>query len=262
MKIQFYKYHGTGNDFVLIDNRKEKVLLSQAQINHICDRHFGIGADGLMTINPSVAYDFEMKYYNADGKEGSMCGNGGRCISLFARHSGMIKENGKFIAIDGEHEFEIISSNEYSGIVAIKLGDVNGFTQHQNEFFLDTGSPHFVKFVKNISSIDPFAEGKKIRWEERFKPNGTNVNFVELLHEKLVVRTFERGVENITLSCGTGVVASALAAFKFYGLDKASFEIVTYGGDLKVNFQNNNNGFNNIWLEGPAQKSFEGEIEI
>lgn len=262
MKIQFYKYHGTGNDFVLIDNRNRKLLLTKNQIKHICDRHFGIGADGLMTLNTSVDYNFEMKYYNADGKEGSMCGNGGRCISLFASHLGMIKDKGKFIAIDGEHEFEIISSNEYAGNIAIKLGDVNGYTQHQHEFFLDTGSPHFVIFVNNISSIDPFAEGKKIRWKDRFQPKGTNVNFVERQDDKLIVRTFERGVEDITLSCGTGVVASALAASKFYELDKTSFEIETYGGELKVKFQKNNAGFDNIWLEGPAIKSFEGEIEI
>lgn len=262
MKIRFHKYHGTGNDFIIIDCRNKRLSLSGKQIEQLCHRHFGIGADGLMTLNHSGEYDFEMKYYNADGNEGSMCGNGGRSISLFAYHLGITKNQGKFIAIDGEHEFEIHSASSQSGMISIKMGDVTGYKQFDNEYFINTGSPHLIRFSNNLEEIDIYTEGRKLRWAEQFQPEGTNVNFVEQNKNKLTVRTFERGVENITLSCGTGAVAAALAASNHYKDEGNKFTIETYGGELNVKFRKTNQGFEDIWLKGEAMKAYEGQIDI
>jgi diaminopimelate epimerase len=262
MKIKFSKYHGTGNDFILIDNRENKIILSQEQISFLCHRQYGIGADGILFLSDAPGYSFRMKYYNADGNEGTMCGNGGRCIAAFAGSLELIDTKAEFSAIDGLHVAEIISSNGNESFVSLKMSDVDEIIHLEDGFFVNTGSPHFVKLVEDIEKIDVLNEGKGIRWEKRFQPEGTNVNFVEVRNEILVVRSFERGVENITLSCGTGVTASALVVSLMNADKKPFFNIKTQGGDLRVRFTKSNDKFINIWLEGPAVKVFEGYIEI
>jgi diaminopimelate epimerase len=262
MEINFTKYHGTGNDFILIDNRGGNLDLNKEQIAHLCHRQFGIGADGLITISDRPDFDFQMKYYNSDGGEGTMCGNGGRCITAFAGTRGVFNKKAKFYTIDGEHQAEILSVSGNEFFISLKMSDVDHIQKFNDGFFLNTGSPHFVKFVSDNNNIDVYKEGKQLRWDERFQPEGTNVNFVEIRKENLIVRSFERGVENITLSCGTGVTASALVASTIIEEARSFFDIQTYGGKLTVRFNPANSGFNNIWLEGPAVKVFEGRIEI
>lgn len=263
MKIEFAKYHGTGNDFILLDNRDLKYSsLNSDQIKFLCDRHFGIGADGLMLLQKSNDYDFEMKYYNSDGFEGTMCGNGGRCIVAFAKSLAMIKETAKFKAIDGIHSAKIDDSN----IVDLKMKSINlqDVVIDDNEYILDTGSPHLVKYVDEVENLDVFNEGKKIRYCDRFKPKGINVNFVKIVKENcLFVRTYERGVEDETLSCGTGAVASAVSLmFRNNIKANSKIEINTLGGTLNVQIDFENNQKFNISLNGKATMVFKGEIEV
>ena len=256
MTINFHKYHGTGNDFIICDNRnKEYDFLSQEHIKKLCDRHFGIGADGLMLLNEKEGFDFEMKYFNADGKEGSMCGNGSRCMIQFAFSSGIRRVFYKFLASDGPHDGEIASD----GMIAVRMQDVPYITKNHNDFILNTGSPHYVKLVMDVMNTDVLKKGREIRYSKEFEKNGINVNFVEQLDEpdKIMVRTYERGVENETYSCGTGVTAAALVFFhNENGFNEV--EVKTLGGKLSVLFTRVNNGFENIWLRGPAEKVFEG----
>ncbi|WP_064196731.1 MULTISPECIES: diaminopimelate epimerase [Emticicia] len=249
--IKFYKYQGTGNDFVMIDNRDEKFPASQAYIEHLCHRRFGIGADGLILLQNDPNYDFRMVYYNADGKEGSMCGNGGRCTVRFAEDLGIFKDKTKFIAVDGEH---LADANE--AVIALKMGEVHSIERHDFYDFMNTGSPHYVAFVKGIESFDVYNEGKKIRYSDEWVARGgTNVNFVEVIdNETIYVRTYERGVEDETYSCGTGVTASALSTFLRFGM-KSPINVITKGGNLKVSFNEN---FTDIRLIGPAMKVFDG----
>ncbi len=259
MKIEFYKYQGTGNDFVIMDNRnKQYEGLTSKQIRHLCDRHFGIGGDGLMLLNLVNGYDFEMKYYNADGHQSSMCGNGGRCLARFAYNMGIKKLNYTFLAIDGPHEANL-GDNDW---VQLKMKDVNEIEEHYGNRKLDTGSPHYVKFVNNIHHYDVYNEGKKIRYSKEFKDEGINVNFIQTEEDRIWVRTYERGVENETLSCGTGVTASALVcAHNDQGFNRV--EVQTPGGHLAVEFERKDeNHFENIWLCGPATMVFKGEIEV
>lgn len=262
MEINFTKYHGTGNDFILVDNRSGKIKLSKEQIARLCHRQFGIGADGLITISDLPGFDFYMKYYNSDGGEGTMCGNGGRCLTAYAGARGVINKKARFSAIDGEHFSEILSVNGNEFYVSLKMTDVDKLQKFEDGYFVNTGSPHFVKFVRDIEKVDVYNDGKDLRWDKRFQPEGTNVNFVEIKEDFLIVRSFERGVENITLSCGTGVTASALVASAILKDDQQFFDIKTYGGDLKVRFARSINMFKDIWLEGAAIKVFEGQIEI
>jgi diaminopimelate epimerase len=215
-----------------------------------------------MTLNNHPEADFEMKYYNADGREGTMCGNGGRCITAFARFLNIINKNTKFLAIDGIHKAKVLAEFGDTSLISIQMQDVAITDQKESWFFLDTGSPHYVEFVDSIDNKDVYNDGKKIRWDKRFQPEGTNVNFVEVSGNNLMVATFERGVEDVTLSCGTGVTASALAASFIKGIEKDSFDILTYGGELKVKFKKTNDKFTDIWLEGPAERVFSCEIEI
>ncbi|MFN8289559.1 MAG: diaminopimelate epimerase [Chitinophagaceae bacterium] len=261
MELHFYKYQGTGNDFILADNRKnEYSTLNQWQIHQLCDRRFGIGADGLMLLNNKPGYDFEMKYFNADGKEGTMCGNGGRCMVKFAYHLGMHKEVYRFIASDGLHEAEI----DTDGIVSLKMKDVKKISRFHNDFVLDTGSPHYIKMVTDIMNYEVYKKGYEIRHSKEFEEEGINVNFVEQLTEedKIIVRTFERGVEDETFSCGTGVTAAALVCYhNENGFNEV--EVQTIGGQLSVEFDRvDENRFENIWLCGPAEKVFEGTVVI
>ncbi|MEI6820745.1 MAG: diaminopimelate epimerase [Bacteroidota bacterium] len=261
MTIAFSKYHGAGNDFVLIDNRDKNLKLSTDNIAFICNRHFGIGADGLMLLNASDAYDFEMVYFNSDGNESTMCGNGGRCITAFAASLGLINDKTNFIAIDGEHQATIINNNADLFQVRLKMNDVSEFKMYNNDFILNTGSPQYIKFVKDVKSIDVYNEGKAIRNNKEISEKGVNVDFVEIKEDYLFVRTFERGVEDETLACGTGVTASAIA----YALnnDVEIVKIKTLGGELKVSFTKDKDyTFKNIWLEGPAQFVFKGELVI
>lgn len=261
MTIHFYKYQGTGNDFIILDNRKnEYSFLNTDQILQLCNRRFGIGADGLMLLNERAGYDFEMKYYNADGKAGSMCGNGGRCIIKFAYHQGIHKDMYKFMAADGEHEAEIDTDDT----ISLKMKDVKGIKKNHSDFILDTGSPHYIKMVSDVMNYDVFKKGHEIRYSKDYELDGINVNFVEQMEEvdKIIVRTYERGVEDETLSCGTGVTAAALVCYHNEN-GYNDVEVKTPGGTLTVEFDRvGEDHFVNIWLCGPAEKVFEGNVEI
>ena len=254
--MEFYKYQGTGNDFVMIDNRNLDFQKDKNTIEKLCDRHFGIGADGLILLENDNKYDFKMVYYNSDGNESTMCGNGGRCLVAFAFFLDIFEDKCKFIAIDGEHEAEI-----HNGIVKLKMIDVENIKNINSDFELNTGSPHYVKYVENITKFKVFEEGNNIRNSENYKENGINVNFVEIISpEEIFVRTYERGVEDETFSCGTGVTASALTFLQKNNL--TSVKVKTLGGNLKVYADKKENSFNNIWLEGPAKQVFKGKIDI
>lgn len=260
MKIQFYKYQGTGNDFVILDNRNRQYdSLTKEQIAFLCDRRFGIGADGLMLLNTHPDYDFEMKYYNSDGRESSMCGNGGRCLTKFASDVGLVQTDYRFLAIDGEHEASINTD----GTVALRMTDVDDVKYDRGNFVLNTGSPHFVTLIGDVMHYDVFKKGREIRNSNEFKNEGINVNFVQQTEEpdKIIVRTYERGVEDETFSCGTGVTASALVcSHNDNGFNRV--EVKTRGGDLSVEFDKIGDSYKNIWLNGPALKVFEGTVEI
>lgn len=256
--MDFFKYQGTGNDFIIIDNRAMKFNRADtALVAQLCDRRFGIGADGLMLLQNAQGYDFEMVYYNSDGRESSMCGNGGRCIVEFARTLGLVKNKAFFLASDGEHEAIVKPS-----FISLKMNNVSKVELGADYSFLNTGSPHYVAFVNDVENYNVYEKGKAVRYNDRFKAEGTNVNFVEKKYNELFVRTYERGVEGETYSCGTGVTAAALvAALKSVSTTDSSCDIKTLGGSLKVKFTKQpDNSFTDIWLEGPATFVFKGTI--
>jgi len=261
MQLDFFKYQGTGNDFILIDNR-DFIIDSKdiSLIEKICDRRFGVGGDGLMLLENEKNFDFRMRYFNSDGKEASMCGNGGRCIVAFAHLLGIISDSAKFIAVDGEHEAKV-KHNKNELLISLQMQNISEIEIGEDYFFLNTGSPHFIKFIPNHNNFDTLAEGNKIRNSERFKEQGTNVNFVSFLDDSILVSTFERGVEAETYSCGTGVVASAIcASFK---TDKNHYKIKTKGGTLKVEFNKiDSQHIKEIWLTGPATYVFKGKYNL
>lgn len=259
MQIHFYKYQGAGNDFIVLDNRDNRYTqLSQAQIEGLCDRRFGIGADGLMLLNHDPNLDFQMVYYNADGREGSMCGNGGRCITAFAHRLGCLDRQGRFRATDGEHE-AILRKPEW---VDLHMKDVHEIRRDGEAYVLDTGSPHYVSFVGNLDQLDVYAEGHRIRNNTPYAASGINVNFVERSEAGLRIRTYERGVENETLACGTGVTAAALASAMDKGPGSYQVQVAARGGDLEVRFRKQEaTTTSDIWLCGPAAFVFEGDIE-
>ncbi|MFI5149544.1 MAG: diaminopimelate epimerase [Bacteroidia bacterium] len=259
MKIRFTKYQGAGNDFVLIDNRNASFdKTDNALIAHLCDRRFGIGADGLMLLENKVGYDFEMVYFNADGNLSSMCGNGGRCIVDYAKRLGVTSDDVFFYAADGPHQALVKHHT-----IKLKMKDVDQIRVEGDHYFLDTGSPHYVKIVTGLALYDVFNEGSHIRHLPAFGKEGTNVNFIEREPGYLFVRTFERGVEDETMACGTGVTASALVAVVNNMSGKPdSCDVKTPGGKLQVYFKRTGEfSFTDIWLEGPAVRVFEGEIE-
>lgn len=260
MKIDFFKYQGTGNDFIVLDNRQNLYNdLTTKQVNFLCSRRFGVGADGLMMLNEKQGFDFEMIYFNADGKAGSMCGNGGRCIIKFASFLGIKASRYHFVATDGEHYGEIDINDE----VRLKMTDVTNVKFHFNHYILNTGSPHYVKVVPDVSQVNVVAEGQAIRYSSEFEKEGINVNFVETLNDdSIFVRTYERGVEDETLSCGTGVTASALvSAHNENGFNRV--EVKTIGGLLSVEFEKDGEQeFRNIWLCGPAEMVYKGSIQL
>lgn len=262
MEITFYKYQGTGNDFVLIDNRTLALPRNNTKLyRQICNRRFGIGADGFIMVQNKEGYDFEMVYFNSDGNESSMCGNGGRCITMFAKQLGIIENKAHFLAIDGDHDATI----DNNGWVSLKMKNVDEIETIENDFFLDTGSPHYVRFIDGDVAQTPLIEdAKTIRYNNRFAAEGTNVNMVEKANGVLNVRTYERGVEDETFSCGTGVTAVALAAFANQPEGKNIVQpISTPGGKLQVTFDKTGTGtFENIWLQGPATFVFKGTYSI
>ena len=260
MKIEFFKYQGTGNDFVLLDNR-DKIYdtISLDQIFQLCERRFGVGADGLMLLNSKEGYDFEMEYYNSDGKVGSMCGNGARCIVKFAAKLGIKKKAYSFFASDGAHLAEIDFDKE----VRLKMNDVSNVVFSLGAYILNTGSPHYVTNVTDLTQLNIKEEGAKIRHSKEFAEKGINVNFIkQLSQDKIFVRTYERGVEDETFSCGTGVTAAALvSAHNDNGFN--SVDVKTKGGNLSVEFEKiSDKEFKNIWLCGPAEFVFSGTIEL
>lgn len=258
MTTAFNKYQGTGNDFIIIDNRDSHFNPADSKlINKLCDRRFGIGADGLILVSNHKELDFEMKYFNSDGNIGSMCGNGGRCTAHFAFKTGIAGKNQRFMSFDGIHEAVIEKD-----IVRLQMSDVATPKLIDGNYSLNTGSPHYVIFTKDIDNIDVPVEGKKIRNSSPFAPGGTNVNFVELTGNGIYVRTFERGVEDETLSCGTGVTASAIASVLSGHFDTNSVKIRTRGGNLSVELEVNKDKISNIWLCGPATFVFKGEVEV
>lgn len=255
--IHFHKYQATGNDFVIIDNRETKFSLTKEQIARICHPKFGVGADGLMLIENHPSLNFHLEYFNSDGSQ-SLCGNGCRAAVQFASQLGLVNGSAKFTAFDGPHAAEILPDRN----VRLKMADVSECQTIGEDFFINTGSPHYIKFVKGINDYPVFDEGKKIRYDQRFQPGGTNVNFVELQDANTIfVRTYERGVENETLSCGTGITAAALAAsLKGYS---SPISIKTLGGALTVEFKSSQAGtFHDIYLIGPAKMVFKGQLEL
>lgn len=254
--MKFYKYQGTGNDFIMIDNRDLSFPKDQKYIEKLCHRRFGIGADGLILLENDATTDFRMVYYNSDGNESTMCGNGGRCLVAFAHFLKIFDEKCTFNAIDGLHEAEI-----NNGIVKLKMTDVHEIKTDAENFVLNTGSPHFVQYVEQVQDYDVYKNGYEIRNSETYKKEGINVNFVqEIAPQHLFVRTYERGVEDETFSCGTGVTAAALTYLKDKNQNKVSIRVL--GGELNVYAEQNGNSFQNIWLEGSAVQVFEGEITI
>lgn len=259
MNIKFYKYQGAGNDFVLIDNHHSQLQhMDEKLVAKLCDRRFGIGADGLMFLVNHDQYDFEMIYHNSDGKLGSMCGNGGRCIVAFAKHLGIIEQETTFLAVDGVHYAKISAEGNW---VELQMIDVDQISSDGEAFVLNTGSPHYVTEATALAKLDVYQLGSKIRYNEIYHEKGINVNFVENLGDHLFVRTYERGVEAETFACGTGVTAVAMAmAKKENKLGEVETRVKVLGGDIRIKFGYDGNKFTNVFLCGPAEKVFEGII--
>lgn len=266
MEITFYKYHGTGNDFVMIDNRtrffpKENTML----VARLCDRRFGIGADGLILLENDSLTDFKMVYYNSDGNPSSMCGNGGRCIVAFAKKLGLVANSADFMATDGAHDAAIADD----GTISLHMKDIDSIKTGNGYIFLDTGSPHHVEFVEDVRQINVAELGAKIRYGDLYGAAGSNVNFVQQNGSKFLVRTYERGVEGETLSCGTGVTAVAIAGHFLGktgsgngGKSAETVKIEAEGGSLEVSFCESGGKYSNVYLKGPAELVFEGKITI
>jgi len=257
MKINFTKYEGNGNDFIIIDDRKDEFSDDNfLLISKLCDRKFGIGADGLILLRKHEVHDFQMIYFNSDGNESSMCGNGGRCLVSYALQLDIDLKTNSFLAIDGVHKFKVVDNEIY-----LKMNDVKDIVVKNGYNFLNTGSPHVVQIVENVDEINVYEQGKKIRRQFQ-EMNGVNVNFVSFNNDIIKCRTFERGVENETLSCGTGVVAVALYIFKKKKISDNKIIVSTKGGSLSVSFKNDGNSFHEIWLKGDINKIFDGLIEF
>lgn len=258
MTYTFYKYQGTGNDFILIDNRQYVIDKNNTNlIKSLCDRRFGIGADGLILLEDHDTLDYKMVYFNSDGRESSMCGNGGRCLAAFAKQLKVIDDQGTFEAIDGVHK--VIIEGE---LIKLQMKDVDNVEKYESHIFLNTGSPHHVQFESDLETLNIKEEGAKIRYGKPYKEVGTNVNFVHKIKDDVfAIRTYERGVEDETLSCGTGVTAAALAMNYNGDTEKDLITLKTKGGELQVSFDRKNGSYKNIWLIGPAKLVFKGTIE-
>jgi diaminopimelate epimerase len=268
-QMQFYKYQGAGNDFVMVDQRQQQWLTraDTATIAWLCDRRFGIGGDGLILLQQSSGYAFEMVYFNADGRESTLCGNGGRCIVAFARDLGIVSTNCHFTAIDGAHDAVISATDTPRTVwVELKMGDISQVEQLPDAYVLNTGSPHYVRFVPDADALDMVAEGRAVRYNDRFKQEGINVNLARLHNTSQIdIRTYERGVEDETLACGTGVTAAVIAAHLERNLSPGSYDIPVKakGGALSVRYRRTEDGgFTDIWLCGPAAMVFEGHVDV
>lgn len=262
MQITFYKYQGTGNDFIMIDNRLLSFPKTDIKlIANLCHRRFGIGADGLILIEKDEETDFKMVYYNSDGKESTMCGNGGRCAVAFAYQLGIIAEDNLFIAIDGGHRATVEKIEEGLFEVKLKMKDVTAVFKADTHCFLDTGSPHYVEVVEEVGALDVVEKGMIIRNKKDYAPHGTNVNFVQQINASTFkIRTYERGVEDETWSCGTGATAVALAMYATGKTQEQTLQIEVEGGTLEVSFEiDKHDAFRNVYLKGPASFVFKGE---
>ncbi|WP_428330456.1 diaminopimelate epimerase [Mucilaginibacter sp.] len=261
MSIHFYKYQGAGNDFVMIDNRQNVINHHNPQlISQLCNRRFGIGGDGLMCLENEAGYDFKMVYYNADGQPSSMCGNGGRCIVAFAKYLGIINTETNFLAVDGPHYAKISASGDW---VSLQMIDVDTITTDNDAYVLDTGSPHYIKLVDGLKDKDVYTDGYAIRNNNTYREKGININFVEPDADGYFVRTYERGVEDETFACGTGVTAVALAMAKHnQQTGHINTPIKVLGGNMNIRFDYDGHKYTGIFLEGPAVKVFDGEITL
>lgn len=259
-KHRFYKYQGAGNDFVLLDNRKGLFDPSDTPlVKKLCDRRFGIGADGLMLLQDTEDYDFEMLYYNADGAAGTMCGNGGRCIVSFAKQLGIVDRDAVFLAVDGVHHASV---SDGGGWVSLQMIDVMEVSSDGDAYLLDTGSPHYVLLVDGLEHYPVYAKGREIRNREEYRAKGINVNFVAPLEDGFFVRTYERGVEDETFACGTGATAAAMAMAVRDDMEgRIELPIKVLGGDLRIRFHKEALHFTNVYLEGPATFVFEGVVD-
>lgn len=261
MIIPFYKYHGTGNDFILVNQMLVGYLRNPdpGTILDICNRRFGVGADGLILLEKSERADFRMVYYNSDGNMSTMCGNGGRCLVHLAHELQLFKEECVFEAADGLHEARI----HPNGVIDLKMQDVDGYSHEDEGYVIQTGSPHLVVLTEDLDGLDVVARGRTIRNRPRYRDDGINVNFIKIENDRITVRTYERGVEGETLSCGTGVTAAALLtpilSDRFENAKK--LKVHTLGGRLSVAFDRTGSTYSNVWLSGPAVKVFEGQIE-
>ena len=258
MKYIFYKYQGAGNDFVMMDNRLNNISLTTEQIARICDRRFGVGADGLIFLESSDSVDFKMVYYNSDGALGSMCGNGGRCIVAFAKTFELFDQVCEFEAFDGIHKAELVDGDR----ISLSMSDVSFLEKKQANWYLDTGSPHLICFVDSIEQIDVSQKGAEIRYSSVYKKDGVNVNFVQMQDHSLIIRTYERGVEAETLACGTGATAAAIAAFEVGLIKNNTVKLAALGGDLEVSFKKVETTYTYIKLIGAAEFVFKGSIDV
>jgi diaminopimelate epimerase len=267
MPIPFTKYHGAGNDFIMIDQREKTWIqrTDKALVAQMCHRRFGIGGDGLILLQHHEKFGVEMVYFNSDGGESTLCGNGGRCFTAFAKHLGLTQEKFRFLAIDGPHE-AIVSNHpdgqQWHDWVELHMNDVTNIERLSDTVFvLDTGSPHYISFVLGLQDKDMVAEGRAVRYSDRFKNKGINVNLVETsTNDSLLIRTYERGVEDETLACGTGVTAAALAFSMRNGLQGQQYiPVSALGGNLAVRLLAKDEGiFTDIWLCGPAKRVYDG----
>lgn len=258
MQLKFSKYHGTGNDFILVYDHNDSFSLSQSSVKKICDRRYGVGADGLIIITKTLEADFKMIYYNADGYEGSMCGNGARCAVSFAKNVELIQNQCKFLAYDGMHKGLILEN----GLVSIEMVDVSLIELRNNIWKIDTGSPHLICFRDTVSEIDVKHEGASIRNSSNYIEDGINVNFVQFSKNEIFVRTYERGVEDETLSCGTGAIASAIATYESGLSNSNRVNVNVLGGQLEVLFTKVGSKYSNIHLIGPTKFVFKGEVYV
>ncbi len=254
--VKFSKFHGAGNDFVMINAIKSHVSLTDEEVKEICDRRTGVGADGLIMVLPSERYAFKMKYYNCDGHESTFCGNGGRCIAAFAVEEGLAPQHLEYEAVDGVHKALLTKNSDNEYTVSITMRDIEGFDLNDERLIINTGSPHYVTRVENLKCFDVRKHGAEIRNDINISKDGVNVDFMEIIDNQYHIRTFERGVEDETLACGTGVTASAIAAALWYGGD--NIDIRTTLATLNVRFKMAGNTIKDIVLSGPATHVFDG----